>query len=394
MACILLAGGHVRHGAAAVPDEMTEGGMGIRILVADDDADIVFSLSERLRWLGHDVVTASDGQAALMAIESHAIDLVLLDMSMPVLSGIEVLKRIRQRWPDLPVVILTAYGTIALAVEAMREGAVEFIAKPFQHGQIDKVVESVLGGAEQRVDLSKLMGEVTHDVKNLLMPLVTGTDLLEEEIADLFKQLPGIEAAKAQPSHHACEEVIRLLRNTSQRIQDRMKQIADYAAVSRRSQTFGSCRLAKIAESVVKSLRLMAARKQIRLALDGLESLPDIVGDENRLYSLLYNLVHNAIPEVPDGGLITVGGRHNPNEEFVELIVEDTGKGMPPEIRDSLFTNRLTSRKSGGTGLGMRIVKDVVEVHGGHIRVESQEGQGTRFLIRLPICRPSLVPHT
>jgi len=367
--------------------------MGIRILVADDDPDIVLSISERLRWLGHEVVTAGDGIAALRAVESYSLDLALLDVSMPLLSGLEVLKRIRQRWPNLPVVILTAYGTIRLAVEAMKEGAVDFIGKPFEHGQIDKVVATVLGGSEQRVDMTKLMGEVTHDVKNLLMPLVTGTDLLAEEIEDLFKQLSIKEAAKVESSHHTCEEVIQLLRNTSRRIQDRMKGIADYAAVNTAPLKFESCRIVKIAESVMKSLRVLAAQKHITLRLEGLDSLPDIVGDENRIYSLLYNLVHNAVPEVPDGGSITVCGRHHGEEESVELTVQDTGKGMPPEIRDGLFTNRMASRKAGGTGLGTRIVKDVVDAHGGQIRVESQVGQGTTFVIHLPIRQPTLLPN-
>jgi len=360
--------------------------MSIRILVADDDPDIVFSLSERLRWLGHEVVTANDGQAALTAVESHALDLALLDISMPLLNGIEVLKRIKQRWPELPVVMLTAYGTIRLVVEAMREGAVDFISKPFAHGQIDKVVAEVLGGTEQRVDMTKLMGEVTHDVKNLLMPLVTGTDLLAEEIDDLFKKLSHKESVNAEPNHQACEEVIQLLRNTSRRIQDRMKQIADYAAVSHAPRQFEACRIVKIAEAVLKALRVLAAQQHITLRLEGLDVLPDIMGDENRLYSLFYNLVHNAIPEVPGGGSITIGGRHLEADRSIELTVQDTGKGMAADVRDRFFTNRQVSRKAGGTGLGTRIVKDVVDAHGGQIRVESQEGHGTTFLIRLPIC--------
>lgn len=363
--------------------------MNIRILVADDDPDIVLSLSERLRWMGHEVITAGDGHAALSAVESHTLDLALIDVSMPQLSGIEVLKRIRQRWPNLPVVILTAYGTIRLAVEAMKEGAVDFIAKPFEHGQIDMVVTTVLGRSEQRADMTRLMGEVTHDVKNLLMPLVTGTDLLAEEIDDLFKNLPAGESVQAEESHHVCEEVIQLLRNTSWRIQERMKGIADYAAVSRPSQNFESCRIAKIAENVMKSLRVLAEQKHITVGIEGLDNLPDIMGDEARLYSLLYNLVNNAIPEVPPLGSITICGRHRANDDFVELAVQDTGNGMPPEIRDSLFTNRLVSRKAGGTGLGTKIVKDVVDMHGGQIAVESQEGKGTTFVIRLPI-RPMI----
>lgn len=359
--------------------------MGSRILVADDDPDIVLSVSERLRWMGHEVITAGDGHAALSAVESHSLDLVLIDVSMPQLSGIEVLKRIRPRWPNLPVVILTAYGTIRLAVEAMKEGAVDFIAKPFEHGQIDTVVTTVLGRSEQRVEMTQLMGEVTHDVKNLLMPLVTGTDLLAEEIDDLFKNLPESESVQAEKSHHTCAEVIQLLRNTSRRIQDRMKGIADYAAVARASQHFEPCRIAKIAGSVMKSLRVMAEQKHITVRLEGLDGLPEIVGDEPRLYSLLYNLVNNAIPEVPPLGSITISGRHRADDDFIELSVQDTGNGLPPEIRDNLFTNRLVSRKAGGTGLGTRIVKDVVDMHGGQIAVHSEEGKGTTFVVRLPI---------
>lgn len=367
--------------------------MGIRILIADDDPDILLSLSERLRWMGHDVISAGDGQAALTAVESQAFDLAFLDVSMPRVNGIEALKRIRQRWPNLPVVIVTAYGTIKLAVEAMKEGAVDFITKPFEQGQIDLVVASAMGRSKQRAEITRLMGEITHDVKNLLMPLVTGTDLLAEEIDDLFKKIPAMESAQAEESHFACDEVIQMLRNTSRRIQDRMKAIADYAALTGVPEKFEPCRIAKIAESVVKSLRVLAEQKQVALRIDGLDNLPVIVGDEPRLYSLLYNLVHNGIPEVPPRGSITICGCHRADEDSIELTVKDTGNGMPPDVRDSLFTNRLVSRKTGGTGLGTRIVKDVVDMHGGQIAVESQEGQGTTFVIRLPIRPPAFIQN-
>jgi signal transduction histidine kinase len=365
--------------------------MGIRILVADDDPDIRLSLSERLRWLGHEVVTAADGQAALAAVESHALDLAFLDVSMPRLNGIEALKLMRKRWPNLPVVVVTAYGTIRLAVEAMKEGAVDFVTKPFEQGQIDQTVTTITERIGQRVDITRLMGEITHDVKNLLMPLVAGTDLLADEIDDVFRHLPTLERARAEQSHSACEEVIAMFRNTSRRIQDRMKAIADYAALTRVSQKFEACVLSKIAESVVKSLRGAAEQGQVTLALEGLQALPTIAGDEARLYSLLYNLVNNAIPEVPPRGVVTISGSHRAGDEFIRLRVADTGKGMPADIRDNLFTNRLVSSKTGGTGLGTKIVKDVVDMHGGRISVESEPDKGTTFDIRLPIEGPAFL---
>jgi len=368
--------------------------MGIRILVADDDADIRMSLSERLRWLGHDVVTAGDGQAALAAVEAHALDLAFLDVSMPRLNGIEALKLIRKRWPNLPVVVVTAYGTIRLAVEAMKEGAVDFVTKPFEQGQIDQTVATFIDRMGQRVEITKLMGEITHDVKNLLMPLVAGTDLLADEIDDVFRHLPATERARAEQSHTACEEVITMFRNTSRRIQDRMKAIADYAALTRVSQKFEACLIAKIAESVVKSLRGAAEQRQVRLCTEGLQSLPAIAGDEARLYSLLYNLVNNAIPEVPPHGVVTISGSHQAGDDFIRLRIVDTGSGMAADIRDHLFTNRLVSSKTGGTGLGSKIVKDVIDMHGGCITVESEPGQGTTFDIRLPVEGPTFLRTT
>lgn len=82
-------------------------------------------LSDRLKWLGHEVTPACDGEVALITLESQPVDLVFLDLQMPRLNGIEALRQIRQRWLELPVIILTAYGTIPLAVEAMRDGAVD-----------------------------------------------------------------------------------------------------------------------------------------------------------------------------------------------------------------------------------------------------------------------------
>lgn len=116
----------------------------------------------------------------------------------------------------------------------------------------------------------------------------------------------------------------------------------------------------------------------------GLESLPIVQADEQRLFNAFYNLVNNAIPEPPPGGSITITGAPSENGKEVLVSFADTGQGMSPDVLQHLFTYGVVSRKSGGTGLGTKIVKDVVDAHGGTITVESTEGQGTTFKICLP----------
>jgi signal transduction histidine kinase len=130
----------------------------------------------------------------------------------------------------------------------------------------------------------------------------------------------------------------------------------------------------------------------VTLCVRDLESLPLIQADENRLFNAFYNLVNNAIPEVPSGGSITVQGRIEDGGRSIVLSVIDTGKGMSREVRESLFSYQAISRKVGGTGLGTKIVKDVVDAHGGRITVESEQGKGSSFHITLPVEGPAALP--
>ena len=113
------------------------------------------------------------------------------------------------------------------------------------------------------------------------------------------------------------------------------------------------------------------------------------MADERRLFNALYNLINNAIPEVAPGGTITVSTKEEPVGVGLLVSIEDTGKGMSPEVRDTLFTAAAKSSKPGGTGLGTKIVKDVVVAHHGRITVESKLGVGTTFHLYLPLRPPA-----
>ena len=250
------------------------------------------------------------------------------------------------------------------------------------------IEQARLFGEAKKAEIVGLLGDIGHDLKNLLQPIVSGTSVMKSEFDEILSALPEAEAGRAKTSRDISEEAIRIVKNTTRRIHDRVKEIADCVKGLSAPPDFAPCKVTDVVGNVLETLGFLAKERDIVLRAEGLDALPPIMADERRLYNAFYNLVNNAIPEVPSGGSITVRGRVVPKEGVVLLSVADTGKGMPPEIRDRLFSAQAVSSKKGGTGLGTKIVKDVMEAHHGQITVESEVGKGTTFQIRLPIDQP------
>lgn len=237
----------------------------------------------------------------------------------------------------------------------------------------------------RKAEVVTLLGDIGHDLKNLLTPVLSGTELLRDEIKELFGAMSHAELSQKKVSKEICDESVGMMQNSIRRLHERVKEMADCVKGLSAPPHFAPCRLADVIQEVFHTLLVLAREKQIALRADGLESLPVIQADERRLYNAFYNLVNNAIPETPPGGSITVGGRIDHDTGSIVLAVTDTGRGMPPEIRERLFSVRAVSTKKGGTGLGTKIVKDVVDAHKGKIWVESEPGVGTTFHLRFPL---------
>jgi len=289
-----------------------------------------------------------------------------------------------KRWEGEPVGVLEVLNKrdgrlqedalpVLTIVSAFTAAAIEQ-ARLFQDARFAEVV--------------RLMGDISHDIKNMLMPVVCGAGLLRSELNDLLSNPGKLDAKQTTATRDMCNEVIAILLCDAGRIEERVREIADCVKGLSAPPVFAPCKVADVVEGVLKPLRVVAEEKKVTLKSENLDALPTLIADDRRLYNAFYNLVNNAIPEVPPGGSVTVSGRMDPGGSSVLLSVADTGRGMPPKVRDSLFTARAISRKPGGTGLGTKIVKDVVDAHGGRITVESREGVGTTFLIRLPLHPP------
>jgi len=132
-----------------------------KILIVDDEKNIRLTLSQALETLGMPVQTAGDGEEALQTLQDSDFSLVLLDLKLPGMDGLEVLRRIRVSWPKIPVIMITAHGSIEYAVEAMKLGAIDFIRKPFSPGEIRALVSQVLKSKD-------LEGEKPADYRTLI----------------------------------------------------------------------------------------------------------------------------------------------------------------------------------------------------------------------------------
>ena len=237
----------------------------------------------------------------------------------------------------------------------------------------------------KKAEMVTLLGDISHDMKNLLTPVCTGLELLRGEVSELFDGMSTAELSEKKASKELCDEAGEMAQNGIRRLHDRVKDMADCVKGLSAPPDFALCAVGPVVLEVFHTLQGLARDKQITLRTEGLDSLPEFHADERRLYNALYNLINNAIPETPPGGSITVRGHLDQDTGAIALAVADTGRGMSPEIRDRLFSANAVSTKKGGTGLGTKIVKDVVDAHKGKIWVESEPGAGTTFQLRFPL---------
>jgi signal transduction histidine kinase len=237
----------------------------------------------------------------------------------------------------------------------------------------------------KKAEVVTLLGDIGHDLKNLLTPVQAGVELLRDVTKELFGTMDSATLTQNTANKKFCDESVEIAQNGIRRLHERVKEMADCVKGLSSPPNFSPCPLGAVVHEVFQTLIILAKKKQIALRTEGLDSLPVIEVDERRLYNAFYNLINNAIPETPPGGSITVRGHHDPGASHIALSVTDTGCGMPAHIRERLFSARAVSTKKGGTGLGTKIVKDVIDAHHGKIWVESDPGLGTTFHMQLPL---------
>lgn len=366
-----------------------------RVLTVDDSRAVRIFLSEVLASHGAWVEEAATGEEALrLCGEGKGFDLILLDLHLPDTDGIEVLRRIREDDDTTPVVMLTGSGGIQTATAAVRQGADGYIEK--QHLDIandegsflyalGQAVEHRAGHVAQR-QLQEMKADfysmVTHDLRN--------------PAGNVWGAVRMLLSGKAGPLNPQQEQLLSLAHSSAGKLVGLIDDYLDFAAIDA-----GFLRLdvrdAELAEVVRASARqagpqTVVRRQTLRVVLPD-EPVPARV-DPARLEQVLDNLLSNAVKYTPDGGSIEV--ELEADAERAVFRVRDDGNGIAPEQQSALFARYQrvpgeATRGIRGTGLGLLIVKEIVEAHGGAVRVESDgvPGRGTTFTVTIPLAPPA-----
>ncbi len=264
-------------------------------------------------------------------------------------------------------------GRSRRALEQRLEEREELIGMLVRANEELQVTQARLIEAERFAAIGELSAAVAHGIRNPVAGIKAAAQFASLDLSD----------------HHPLHENISDIIGEANKLEARIKTLLDFAKPFEPHRV--SCRVDKIVVDAVASLRSQVAAQGIDLVVDLDPTLPEAELDDAQIEQVLLALLSNAVEAMPSGGRITVTGRLATNGQCLHIEVIDSGPGIAPDQLESVFKLFFTT-KSSGTGLGLAVVKKIVERHGGTIAVKSELGKGSRFTITLPLSPSPVEP--
>lgn len=374
------------------------------ILIIDDEPGIREGCRRALAPQGFSVQTAENGDEGLQIIETDGIDLALIDVMMPGIGGLELIARIHQHDPEIVCIIITGYATVELAVAALKQGAYDFLTKPFTTDDLTLVVNQGVERRQLTLETKRLQS-IEAEAQRLAEEKARLEELDRAKVAFIRLVTHELQAPISAISTYLdlmlndyipAERQREYLEKAQERAKEQIDLIADLLEFGRLKEikTAGKpapLQIETVLSQVLEGSQAQATEKGIQITADISPGLPPVCLPPEQAKSIWMNLISNAIKYTSAGGQVTVRLRQQDGNLLGE--VQDTGIGIPEEARDSLFTEFFRARNAKalgipGTGLGLAIIKQIIERAGGNIWVESQAGQGSTFSFRLPAAIP------
>ena len=372
-----------------------------QVLVIDDEMGPRESLRMLLKPI-YQVHTADSVEIGLKLLNEKKPDAIVMDIRMPGMTGIEGLRRIRQIDPHLSVIMLTGFGALETAKEALRLGATDYISKPFDAREMREVIgrnvertrlhrtsESAaaeikelnnrllqeLAQKERLASLGQASAEFVHDIGNPLTIVWGYVQLLAKKLEE-SEPTDDPNAVSSSKELEIIEQNVRLCR-------DLLTMWQSYGSVEATPHKLIS--ISDIVREVVAGVGAIAKETPIELKCDVTEDPCSLMGDAVQITRAIQNVIINAIQASGDRkGTVEVSCIRK--DFYVDVRIADTGQGISPEQIARIFDPYFTTKQGkSGTGLGLFITRKVVDDHNGSIKVDSTPGIGTTITIRLPL---------
>jgi signal transduction histidine kinase len=357
-----------------------------RILIIDDEEVILDSCTLILAGGKYQLATAKNGNLGLELVKEFQPDLVYVDLKMPGISGLEVLEKIRDLDPNIVTIVITGYATVSSAVEAMKNGAYDFLPKPFtpdefrlitQRG-LDRrrlVLETIILRREKEMLRENFAAIVSHELKSPLGAVQQNLFVLQYELEDKLseEQKEKIERMKSK-----INDLINLIHTWLRVISVDVKKL---------QESFKPTSIPAVISKAVENVQPQAIRKNIEIVPTIQELLSLVNGDEGTLVEVVGNILGNGVKFSREGSRILV--KADEKDKTLTITISDSGVGISkedlPYIFEDFYTGATGQIVEKSSGLGLAIAKRIVEAHNGSISVESELGKGTTFTILLPV---------
>jgi signal transduction histidine kinase len=347
------------------------------LLLVEDNADLRTFLTQALQD-DYQVIEAGDGAAGLKLARERRPDIVLSDLMMPEMDGMDLCRALKAdpQTSGAPFVLLTARGDLTTKLEGLDTGADDFLVKPFHLSEVQgrlrtqlriRRMSEQLSHAEKLVALGTVVAGVAHEVRNPLNGIINALIPV--------KELVGGSAPEVA-------ELVELALGAARRVELLTLRLLQQVRAGESTQSD-----VDVQENVSLAIQLLQHKSQAgpRLVADfkGNAVSPRVFGDSSSLNQVWVNLIDNAIHAAGKSGTVRVSVRGEGDQVLVE--VSDDGPGIPTQLQKRIFDPFFTTKGVGeGTGLGLSVVRQVVGRHGGHVSVQSSPGAGARFTVALP----------
>ena len=364
---------------------MSDSGRG-SILIVDDEPMVLDSLRLLLEQFGYQVAPCANGPKAIEEFGRRKVDAVLSDIKMSGMSGLDLLGRLKTMDPEVPVILITAFAEVDIAIEAVRKGAFDFIVKPYRPEQISHSVEKAVRFyrlLHVEKDYREKLEELNRDMETIVAERTMS--MMAFTIADKIRNpavVLGITCHRlfAQDLPEKSRDMVASICQEAAKLENIVKDF-EYLLKSRKSMF-----VYEDVNNMVRELEPVfsreAAAKKVRLSLRLAPGPLHVNAQKNLLRVAVLNLLRNSLDASPAGGLISI--ETEGSDDVAVIAISDMGKGVPKEDLERIFDPFFSTRER-RFGMGLPLARQIISEHMGEIRVESEAGKGATFRIVLPI---------